>query len=61
MMNGWPICKLLIAAVNRAIEQSQAYAAERMQDVSGGLTPCCPAGWVDYSVRCSALARDGEL
>lgn len=35
---------LLIAAVNQAIEQSQAYAAERMQDVSGGLDSMLSGG-----------------
>jgi len=35
---------LLVAAVNRAIEESQAYAAERMQSVSGGLDSMLPGG-----------------
>ncbi|MEW6577557.1 MAG: YbaB/EbfC family nucleoid-associated protein [Chloroflexota bacterium] len=35
---------LLVAAVNRAVEESQAYAAERMQSVSGGLDSMLPGG-----------------
>ena len=35
---------LLVAAVNQAIEQSQAYAAERMQGVTGGLESMLPGG-----------------
>lgn len=35
---------LLVAAVNQAIEQSQAYAAERMQGVTGGLDSMLPGG-----------------
>jgi len=35
---------LLVAAVNRAIEESRAYAAERMQSVSGGLDSMLPGG-----------------
>jgi DNA-binding YbaB/EbfC family protein len=35
---------LLVAAVNQAIEKSQAYANERMQDVTGGLDSMLPGG-----------------
>ncbi len=35
---------LLVAAVNRAVEESQAYAAERMQSVSGCLDSMLPGG-----------------
>ncbi len=35
---------LLVAAVNQAIEQSQNYAAERMQGVTGGLDSMLPGG-----------------
>ncbi len=35
---------LLVAAVNQAIEQSQALAAERMEAVSGGLGNMLPGG-----------------
>ncbi len=35
---------LLVAAVNQAIEQSQTYAAERMQGVTGGLDSMLPGG-----------------
>ena len=35
---------LLVAAVNQAIEQSQAFAAERMQGVTGGLESMLPGG-----------------
>lgn len=35
---------LLLAAVNQAIEQSQAYAAEKMQGVTGGLDSMLPGG-----------------
>jgi nucleoid-associated protein EbfC len=35
---------LLVAGMNQAIEQSQAYAAERMQGVTGGLDSMLPGG-----------------
>jgi nucleoid-associated protein EbfC len=35
---------LLVAAMNQAIEQSQAYTAERMQSVTGGLDSMLPGG-----------------
>ncbi|MCZ7539554.1 MAG: YbaB/EbfC family nucleoid-associated protein [Anaerolineae bacterium] len=35
---------LLVAAVNRAVEESQAYAAERMQSISGSLDSMLPGG-----------------
>ena len=35
---------LLVVAVNQAIEQSQARAAERMEAVSGGLNSMLPGG-----------------
>ncbi len=35
---------LLVAAMNQAIEKSQAYAAERMQGVTGGLDSMLPGG-----------------
>lgn len=35
---------LLVAAVNQAIEQSQAYAAERMRGVTSGLESMLPSG-----------------
>jgi len=35
---------LLVAGMNQAIEKSQAYAAERMQGVTGGLDSMLPGG-----------------
>ncbi len=35
---------LLVAAINQAIEKSQAYASERMQSVTGGLDSMLPGG-----------------
>ncbi|MBN2305509.1 MAG: YbaB/EbfC family nucleoid-associated protein [Anaerolineae bacterium] len=35
---------LLLAAVNQAIEQSQTFAAERMEGVTGGLDAMLPGG-----------------
>jgi DNA-binding YbaB/EbfC family protein len=35
---------LLVAAVNQAIEQSQAYASEKMQSITGGLQSMLPGG-----------------
>lgn len=35
---------LLVAAMNQAIEQSQEFAAERMQGVTGGLDSMLPGG-----------------
>jgi DNA-binding YbaB/EbfC family protein len=35
---------LLVAALNRAIEESQAYAADRMKDISDGLDSLLPGG-----------------
>jgi DNA-binding protein YbaB len=35
---------LLVAAVNQAIEKSQAYAAEKMQSITGGLQSMLPGG-----------------
>jgi DNA-binding YbaB/EbfC family protein len=38
---------LLVAAVNQAIEQSQAMAAERMEGITGGLGGMLPGGLGD--------------
>ncbi len=38
---------LLVAAVNQAIEQSQALAAERMEGITGGLGGMLPGGLGD--------------
>lgn len=38
---------VLVAAVNQAIEQSQAFAAERMQGITGGLESMLPGGLGD--------------
>jgi hypothetical protein len=35
---------VLVAAVNQAIEQSQEYAAEKMQGLTGGLESMLPGG-----------------
>ncbi len=35
---------LLVAAVNQAVEQSQAFAAERMEGITGGLDSMLPPG-----------------
>lgn len=35
---------LLVAATNQAIEQSQTYAAQQMQEITGGLDSMLPGG-----------------